>query len=189
MRTTRSFSKVVLMAVLVFAFQAFSQAAAKPKTASAILDDISAQFDNVDGMIKAGKLAMVHEHAEIIGNDCKELATVGVPADSVKKVKVEGYLKTMEKIAVKLDEYGDANNAKAVESELKKGRELHNLLVKQYPAASKVSESGYWTCPMHPEVHQAQPGNCPICGMTLVFKKSDKDAGKSKNMDHSKMKM
>lgn len=24
-----------------------------------------------------------------------------------------------------------------------------------------------YTCPMHPEVRQPQPGNCPICGMTL----------------------
>ena len=24
-----------------------------------------------------------------------------------------------------------------------------------------------YTCPMHPEVHQASPGNCPRCGMTL----------------------
>jgi len=24
-----------------------------------------------------------------------------------------------------------------------------------------------YTCPMHPEIEQEQPGNCPICGMTL----------------------
>lgn len=24
-----------------------------------------------------------------------------------------------------------------------------------------------YTCPMHPEIHQNHPGNCPICGMTL----------------------
>jgi membrane fusion protein, copper/silver efflux system len=26
----------------------------------------------------------------------------------------------------------------------------------------------YWTCPMHPEVRQDRPGNCPICGMRLI---------------------
>ncbi|WP_426059159.1 efflux RND transporter periplasmic adaptor subunit [Hymenobacter sp. B1770] len=26
----------------------------------------------------------------------------------------------------------------------------------------------YYTCSMHPEVHQDHPGNCPICGMTLT---------------------
>jgi Cu(I)/Ag(I) efflux system membrane fusion protein len=27
-----------------------------------------------------------------------------------------------------------------------------------------------YTCPMHPEVVQDQPGNCPKCGMKLVEK-------------------
>ncbi len=31
--------------------------------------------------------------------------------------------------------------------------------------AGKVS---YYTCPMHPQVHQDHPGNCPICSMKLV---------------------
>lgn len=191
-----SFSTVVSMAALVFAFQAFSQTAespkpmpAKPMTANALLDDMTAQFDNVDKMIKANKLAMVHEHAEIIGNDCKELLTAGLPSDSIKRSKAEGYLKSMEKIAIKLDEYGDANNAKAVESEVKKGRALHDLLVKQYPQVSKqnsdrtkVSETGYWTCPMHPEVHKTAAGQCPICGMNLVFKKTMKPDSMKKEM-------
>ena len=24
-----------------------------------------------------------------------------------------------------------------------------------------------YTCPMHPQIRQPGPGNCPICGMTL----------------------
>jgi YHS domain-containing protein len=54
---------------------------------------------------------------------------------------------------------------------------------------SKTSESGYWTCPMHPEIHQSTPGQCPICGMNLEFKKSEKDSTKTKTISHSKMKM
>jgi len=27
-----------------------------------------------------------------------------------------------------------------------------------------------YTCPMHPEVEQYHPGNCPICGMALELK-------------------
>jgi Cu+-exporting ATPase len=27
--------------------------------------------------------------------------------------------------------------------------------------------AGLYVCPMHPEIRQPQPGNCPICGMTL----------------------
>lgn len=30
-----------------------------------------------------------------------------------------------------------------------------------------VSTSTIYTCPMHPEIRQNHPGNCPICGMTL----------------------
>lgn len=30
-----------------------------------------------------------------------------------------------------------------------------------------VAEGAIWTCPMHPEVQQAGPGSCPICGMAL----------------------
>lgn len=25
-----------------------------------------------------------------------------------------------------------------------------------------------YTCPMHPQIRQAKPGKCPICGMDLV---------------------
>lgn len=30
--------------------------------------------------------------------------------------------------------------------------------------------ASYYTCVMHPEIHQDQPGQCPKCGMTLVKK-------------------
>lgn len=33
------------------------------------------------------------------------------------------------------------------------------------PAKANLSKT--YTCPMHPEVHQNHPGNCPKCGMTL----------------------
>jgi hypothetical protein len=28
----------------------------------------------------------------------------------------------------------------------------------------------YYTCAMHPQIHHDQPGECPICGMTLIKK-------------------
>lgn len=35
-------------------------------------------------------------------------------------------------------------------------------------AKAAVAEAGpIWTCPMHPEIQQAGPGSCPICGMAL----------------------
>ena len=38
-------------------------------------------------------------------------------------------------------------------------------------ATGKAADGSYYTCPMHPEVVQDHPGNCPKCGMTLVVKK------------------
>src|SRR6476659_1898333 len=35
------------------------------------------------------------------------------------------------------------------------------------PAEPATEIGGTYTCPMHPEIHQASPGSCPICGMAL----------------------
>jgi P-type Cu+ transporter len=35
------------------------------------------------------------------------------------------------------------------------------------PPAAAVIDSAMWTCPMHPQIRQAGPGSCPICGMAL----------------------
>ena len=34
-------------------------------------------------------------------------------------------------------------------------------------AVEEVPEGTIYTCPMHPEIRQAGPGSCPICGMAL----------------------
>ena len=34
-----------------------------------------------------------------------------------------------------------------------------------------------WTCPMHPQIVEDQPGTCPICGMDLVRVEADEAAG------------
>ena len=35
------------------------------------------------------------------------------------------------------------------------------------PAAAATEDGTIYTCPMHPEIRQPTPGNCPRCGMTL----------------------
>ena len=35
------------------------------------------------------------------------------------------------------------------------------------PTAANGRESVAYTCPMHPQIRQIGPGNCPICGMAL----------------------
>jgi Cu+-exporting ATPase len=43
----------------------------------------------------------------------------------------------------------------------------NKYLDKESHAAEPVPEGAIYTCPMHPEVRQAGPGSCPICGMAL----------------------
>jgi Cu+-exporting ATPase len=35
------------------------------------------------------------------------------------------------------------------------------------PAAGQAAKPVIYTCPMHPEIRQSEPGTCPICGMAL----------------------
>ena len=32
----------------------------------------------------------------------------------------------------------------------------------------KTANKAYYTCSMHPQVHEEHPGNCPVCGMKLI---------------------
>ncbi len=37
------------------------------------------------------------------------------------------------------------------------------------PAGSPSAvQAELWTCSMHPQIRQSEPGQCPICGMNLV---------------------
>ncbi len=47
---------------------------------------------------------------------------------------------------------------------------LHQASVQQGHTSPAESMDGnvLWTCPMHPQVLEKQPGDCPICGMKLV---------------------
>jgi P-type Cu+ transporter len=44
---------------------------------------------------------------------------------------------------------------------------LHKTPTKTAPAAALPQPGTIYTCPMHPEIRQAGPGACPICGMAL----------------------
>ena len=48
-----------------------------------------------------------------------------------------------------------------------------------------VKKDAYYTCSMHPQVHQDHPGNCPICGMKLIaVSKTSKSDGKMNMQIH-----
>lgn len=41
-----------------------------------------------------------------------------------------------------------------------------------------ASADSYYTCVMHPQIHEDKPGQCPICGMTLVKKPAAPEGAK-----------
>lgn len=43
---------------------------------------------------------------------------------------------------------------------------IHSARTQEIPM-SEIAEGTIYTCPMHPEVRQDHPGNCPKCGMAL----------------------
>ena len=52
-------------------------------------------------------------------------------------------------------------------SEHCKQKFLKQSLLKTPPAKMKADEKTIYTCPMHPEIRQDHPGDCPKCGMHL----------------------
>jgi Cu+-exporting ATPase len=42
-----------------------------------------------------------------------------------------------------------------------------------------IKAAAIYTCPMHPQIRQAGPGNCPICGMTLEPVKTTEAVGEN----------
>lgn len=51
---------------------------------------------------------------------------------------------------------------------------------------TEESKSSTYTCPMHPEIHESKPGNCPKCGMKLVPEKTKKQKEASSHKDNEK---
>ena len=41
---------------------------------------------------------------------------------------------------------------------------------KEATTTNEETAQAVYTCPMHPEVEQSEPGKCPTCGMELVMK-------------------
>jgi rubrerythrin len=74
----------------------------------------------------------------------------------------------------------DSQSKQALDAEMKKTademKEVSSELKKKADAAKTGKQPSaspsvvIYTCPMHPEVQQPNPGKCPKCGMTLVKK-------------------
>ena len=47
---------------------------------------------------------------------------------------------------------------------------------------TELTEETTWTCSMHPQIRQSEPGDCPICGMDLIpLENEDNDEGLNPN--------
>jgi Cu+-exporting ATPase len=55
----------------------------------------------------------------------------------------------------------------------------HKDAGKSAKAKSKDSKDAIYTCPMHPEIEQVGPGDCPKCGMALELKDGPLDNSKT----------
>jgi hypothetical protein len=71
-------------------------------------------------------------------------------------------------------------------SKMKHGPSEKSAIRDEMPGMSEMSKEvavpaaaeTYYTCPMHAQIKEGKPGNCPICGMTLVKKSATPEAGK-----------
>ncbi len=104
------------------------------------------------------------DHSKMSGMDAKQ-PSAAPPNKEALETEMKQTSDEMKKISDELKAKSDA--AKRAEESSEKNH-----------AATKpaTSASGAYTCPMHPEIKETKPGNCPICGMTLI-KKSAKPEG------------
>jgi YHS domain-containing protein len=97
-------------------------------------------------------------------------------ADCIDKVKKdpEKYIKKLESLGQSVEEIGDktAKENQRVNTDTTMGMHMKGMKMPGDKAV-KTADTGYWTCSMHPEIHQTTSGKCPVCGMNLVFKKSN----------------
>lgn len=48
-------------------------------------------------------------------------------------------------------------------------------VVKEHDHSPEMESGEMWTCSMHPQIMQPEPGNCPICGMDLIPAESNEE--------------
>jgi Cu(I)/Ag(I) efflux system membrane fusion protein len=52
----------------------------------------------------------------------------------------------------------------------------------EHDLASKQAQESQYTCPMHPDIQQNGPGQCPVCGMDLVIKTNASAKGSANDL-------
>lgn len=89
----------------------------------------------------------------------------------------------------KLESEGQGVEENTTGADMKTGTSMKNMDMKmKSDTSTQTAANGFWTCSMHPEIHEAGPGSCPKCGMKLIYKKSDMKPMEMKSMEGSKKK-
>lgn len=99
------------------------------------------------------------DHSKMPGMEPKQQPVTAPESKEAMEVEMKKTSDEMKKLSEELKAKSKA--AKPAEPRLRSG-----------PAAAPSSEAIIYTCTMHPEVQQPNPGKCPKCGMTLVKQES-----------------
>lgn len=151
---------------------------AMPSSIPGIWEEIQEHEAMLKETIAAGKLDQVHETAYEVRDMVKALSSKSttLAPESLKNVKSGS--ERIAEIASQLDNYGDAGDKAKTQEQFQKLTKELAFIQSQYPAgvlgakgSPAQNQPVIYTCPMHPEVQQPAPGNCPKCGMKLQPKK------------------
>ena len=123
---------------------------------------------------------LAHDETTLaIQNELSRSERTAKSAESMQHMS-HGNMPGMQHDQMKMEGPKDAPTAAKVEEEKKTltgemkktSEEMKKTSEALKQKAETTSTSPYYTCPMHPQIHEAQPGKCPICGMALVKKEA-----------------
>lgn len=101
----------------------------------------------------------------MLGMDHSQMPGMTMPAASAAPSPADNQAAEMEMKKT-------SNEMKKLSDEMKAKSDAEKPKKNPSPKSSQnqKAQAGYWTCVMHPEIHESKPGQCPKCGMTLVKK-------------------
>lgn len=138
---------------------------ALPQSTPDLWKAVQAGRVELDRIMADGQLNRVHGAAFWV-RDLVNALPGDALADGAARTRLNDAQTRVAQIATALDESGDSGDKAGVATQLVRLDGVLALIKGLYPA-DQVPALEY-VCPMHPEVRQGTPGNCPKCGMHLV---------------------